>query len=176
MNDYRPGGAPITEFDEEKRQLLEKKGQITVKKMDIQTKLMAIRNNIRRKGIMPKSEYDKILKTQERYKKDVVEVEKELVPIRNRLVEIANAEHLAYAQRWTEKAEANKWMEVFASPVIVQDLVSLRQHYQEFAADLTRVSSMRQMAADFVLKLSRIIKDDLKRPLANADNGNENRK
>ena len=30
---------------------------------------------------------------------------------------------------------------------------------------------MRQMAADFVLKLSRIIKDDLKRPIVNADNG-----
>jgi hypothetical protein len=44
----------------------------------------------------------------------------------------------------------------------VTDLVALRHEYQEFAADKTRVGSMRQMAAEFVLKLNPIIKSALK--------------
>lgn len=39
----------------------------------------------------------------------------------------------------------------------VRDLVGLQKHYQDFSADLTRVSSMRQMAAAFSVKLSQII-------------------
>jgi hypothetical protein len=46
----------------------------------------------------------------------------------------------------------------------VQNLVNLREEYQHFAADHTRVSSMRQMAAQFVLKLSGIIKQAIAKP------------
>ena len=125
MNDYTPGSPSVTEFDEERRHLLEAKGQITIKKMDLQTKLTAMRNRIRSKGLLPREEYAQILKTQDRYKNEVIQAEKDLVPIKNRLVEISNAEHLIYAQRFVAKAESGKQMQVFASPVIVQELVSL---------------------------------------------------
>lgn len=156
-----------TEFDEEKRQLLEKKNALTIAKVDIQAKLSALRNRLRLQGrLLPKLEYTQICQRQDQLKKKIVEIEKEIAPIKNRMTEIGNAEHLFHAQQEKEQMEASRGLEVFASPVIVQELVSLRQQYQEFAADLTRVSSMRQMAADFVIKLSRIIKDDLRRPVA----------
>lgn len=41
----------------------------------------------------------------------------------------------------------------------VQALVAVREEYQQFAADKTRVGSMRQMAAEFVLKLNPIIRE-----------------
>jgi len=43
----------------------------------------------------------------------------------------------------------------------VESLVALREKYQQFAADNTRVSSMKNMAATFVLELNPIIRKSL---------------
>jgi len=43
----------------------------------------------------------------------------------------------------------------------VEALVALREKYQQFAADNTRVSSMKNMAAKFVLELNPIIRKSL---------------
>ena len=40
----------------------------------------------------------------------------------------------------------------------IESLVRIRDEYQEFSADKTRVGSMRQMAAEFVMKLNPIIR------------------
>jgi len=45
----------------------------------------------------------------------------------------------------------------------VSSLVALKMKYQEFAADPTRISSMKQMAAKFSLELDAIIKSAIRR-------------
>ena len=42
---------------------------------------------------------------------------------------------------------------------VIPVLVGLRDEYEAFAADATRVSSMRRMAAEFGMKLTRIIRE-----------------
>ncbi len=42
--------------------------------------------------------------------------------------------------------------------LLVEELVALRTEYEHFAADNSRVSSRRQMAAEFVVKLNGIIR------------------
>lgn len=44
---------------------------------------------------------------------------------------------------------------------LVTKLVALRNEYEEFAADHSRVSSRRQMAAEFSMKLGRIIRQTI---------------
>lgn len=41
---------------------------------------------------------------------------------------------------------------------LIRELVALRDDYQQFAADKTRVSSLRVMATEFVIKLNPIIR------------------
>ena len=41
---------------------------------------------------------------------------------------------------------------------IIPALVALRDHYEAFGSDATRVASMRRMASEFCMELSRIIK------------------
>lgn len=49
-------------------------------------------------------------------------------------------------------------VDVAAQRPIVQELVELREYYEAFAADATRVSSTRIMAAEFTGKLTQIIR------------------
>ncbi len=48
---------------------------------------------------------------------------------------------------------------------VVESLVALREEYQVFCADNSRVASMRRMAAEFVLKLNAIIRESMKAPI-----------
>lgn len=52
----------------------------------------------------------------------------------------------------------NKTVDVAGQRPIVQELVELRDRYEQFAADATRVSSTRIMAAEFTGKLTQIIR------------------
>ena len=42
----------------------------------------------------------------------------------------------------------------------VSELVSLRDEYQAFSADLSRVNSMRKMAAEFAMRLTKLIRSN----------------
>lgn len=46
---------------------------------------------------------------------------------------------------------------------VIRELVNLRAEYQEYAADMSRVSTRRAMASEFVLRLNRVIKNALNR-------------
>ena len=138
--------------DEERQRLLSEKNQIAVKMHALEAKLMGLKNECRRKGLMPRAEYNKILGSQVKYREAIIELERTLGPIKNRLIEIADDQF--------EKKHALP-AEISADPAMVRAIVQLRQQYQEFAADGTRIGSMRQMAAEFVLKLNEIVKQEI---------------
>lgn len=63
------------------------------------------------------------------------------------------------------QAQNNTPSQVAADPggkkPVIEMLSVLRKHYQDFAADTTRVRSKRDMAAEFVVKLSDIIRTSI---------------
>jgi hypothetical protein len=88
----------------------------------------------------------------------VIDLEKMLRPIKTRLQELADQEYNE-KQAEMKQAEMQTLEHNSDSTSIVRRLISLREEYQLFAADATRVGSMKQMAAQFVVKLNKIIRD-----------------
>jgi hypothetical protein len=125
--------------------------ELTARKHKLQAQLTACKNVIRGAGLLPQDKYRATVKAQTNYAQELAAVEKELSQLRTERREIA----LAQNQRRSLE------LPTLSSPVpshIISELCELRQHYQEFSADITRISSMRQMASEFVLKLNGIIK------------------
>lgn len=137
-------------------QLIDAKGQmdaLAVQKKDIESRLTVLKNKIRCEGNMPGEKYRQVCETQNSYSRSIVQIEKKMAPLRKRIQELAHQEHAEY-----RALNGNGQHKPEDQAPIVAALVALRQYYQDFAADGTRVSSMRTMAADFVLKLNPIIK------------------
>jgi hypothetical protein len=141
--------------DEERLNLKDRKNELTIKMHEIEQKLLGIKNRIRGQGLMPKGDYQKLLSTQSKYRQAVIDLEKMLRPIKTRLQELADQEYNE------KKAEMQTLEHNGDSTSIVRRLVSLREEYQLFAADPTRVGSMKQMAAQFVVKLNKIIREEI---------------
>ena len=142
----------------EHRELLQKRDALTLSKRDHETKLIAVKNVVRSGGRLPHDKYRQCCDSQNTHAKAIMHIESELFKVKSRLREIAN-------EQFDEKKRRKDLAKTVASTQqsapeknIITELVCLRQAYQDFAADATRVSSMRQMAADFVLKLNPIIK------------------
>lgn len=132
----------------------EKKDALKLSKMELQARLAYLKNEIRSSGRMAHSHYKQCCDDQRLYVRQLVEVEKQIIPLNRELQRLCQLEHSTYAEQ-KSNAEAGDSFEV--QPMVTQ-LVALRQSYQDFAADPTRVSSMRQMAAEFVLRLNPIIR------------------
>lgn len=122
---------------------------LAVEKRATETELSTLRDRLR--TTMPKAEYRECCGHQNKLVKKLLEIERAMAGLKSKMRELCNLEHEQYVRETNgDKVEHTK--------PIVSELVALRQHYQEFAADSTRVSSMRSMAADFVLKLNPIIR------------------
>lgn len=139
----------------EQTELLKRKTELALSKKDHEIKLVAIKNLIRSGGRLPSEKYRQCCNAQNTHNRAILHIENLLASVTSRLREIARMEDDAKDVSFSE-AENGK------NPVpmrsIIVELVALRQEYQNFAADGTRVASMRQMAAEFVVKLNPIIK------------------
>jgi len=126
-------------------ELLDKKTALVNGVHAINAELSAVKNKINSSGHLPKEEYRKLCSRQSALIADKNSLESQL--------------HLTKAElsKLADRAHASKPSNGESAP-IVRELVALRQKYQEFAADGTRVSSMRKMAAEFVLELNPLIK------------------
>jgi hypothetical protein len=143
----------------EKQQLQNQKTELVRQKREHETQLLAIKNLVRSSGKMPHEKYKTCCDAQTRHSQSIRKIEYRLGDIKNRLQEIADIEfHERNQSVDAEKISTESTSAENEPKSMVVELVALRQHYQEFSADATRVSSMRQMAADFVLKLNPIIK------------------
>lgn len=151
-------------YEEEKTALLLERSQLGNQKKDAELVLQTIKNEIRRGGQLPKNEYSKLVNEQMKYMKTIREIERKLSRAKDRLREIAGiegSENRALKQQLivaTYSSAANDQYDT----KLRRQLCELRQFYREFAADATRVSSLRHMATDFSLRLDAIIKQSIK--------------
>lgn len=136
---------------EEIKQLKARYDALVLAKKEKEIALVAVKNLVRSSGRMPNEKYRQCCDSQTKHVRAIFDLESQMRPIKTRLREIADERHIANLESPSDEPEQAKG--------IVVSLVGLRQHYQEFASDLTRVSSMRQMASEFVLKLNPIIRN-----------------
>ena len=138
------------------QELLERRGKLVLDKRELENKLIAVKNIVRTGGRMANEKYKQCCDTQKKYSADILKIERELSDIKMKLRQIS-----VY-----DVAEKKAGKPTEPQPSVPRDfvvsLVDLRSEYQRFAADMTRVSSMRQMAAEFALKLNPIIKAAMK--------------
>jgi hypothetical protein len=136
---------------EKRSQLSTERTKLVVEKQQIQAKLTAIKNLVRSSGRMPHEKYRQCCEAQTNYLKQLSEIEQRFAAANDQLTQLAVE---MSAPKSPEEKKSRNW----DSPTVITELCSLRQEYQEFSADGSRISSKRQMASEFVLKLNGIIK------------------
>jgi hypothetical protein len=126
------------------RELEDRRQELVNEKIMLQARLAEISAEyFLGKPRLPRHIYVKACNTQADIKRRLREIEREIMALKPVLSE---AKRNAYAR---------KPAPAFADGIVM--LVSLRNKYMEFAADLTRVGSMRQMAAQFANDLDNVI-------------------
>lgn len=122
---------------------------LVIEKLEHQTSMTALKNKVRSSGMLPAAEYRALCNQQNHHMRSILDVERKLGKLNQQLRELSAADFAERGHSSTGNGDQ--------SP-IVSSLVALRQEYQTFSADGTRVASMRQMASEFVLKLNPIIR------------------
>lgn len=131
------------EMEQEIVRLKNKKAELAIAKSDIQAKLAEIKADC---GVMLEDTvYQKRMKERASYLQMVADIERQIKPINEEIRRLS-----------LEKDQGTQYN--ISQRSIVESLVIIRDEYQSFAADKSRVGSMRQMAAEFVLKLNPIIR------------------
>jgi len=140
------------------RELQVKRDALLENKREHELKLLAIKNAIRTNGRMSGGTYQQYCSSQLSHVRALQFIDNQLRPLKARMKELNDAD---YNRR---QGNGDAPLVVDAPSSLVAELSVLREHYQKFAADGTRISSMRQMAAEFALKLDGIIKRAINPP------------
>jgi chromosome segregation ATPase len=132
------------EMEREIERLKKKKGDLSTAKTDIQTSLAEI--NSKFVGRLDNWTYEKLQKERAQLCRMQNEVERQIRPINDEIRSLS-----------IEKDQCGE-KSYYGSKPTVESIVQIRDEYMAFAADKTRVGSMRQMAAEFVTKLNPVIR------------------
>jgi hypothetical protein len=139
--------------------LKEERESLKEKKRVTQVQLTKIKNLVRTGGRMPNEKYKQCCDAQSKYVAQIQTIEKRMGTIKLEIQRLADLEHY-HPESPTAPKQVMK-----PEPMgreCIEALVALREKYQAFSADHTRVSSMRTMAAEFAFQLNPIIKAALK--------------
>lgn len=113
----------------------------------LQCDLTEIKNRLRNNGMLPPKEYNSLCNKQNII---VASISSTLDKINDIKLEISKKHTLKQALKDEMLTDEDK--------EIIQKLEILKSHYVNFAADRSRISSMRAMAAEFAEKINMIIK------------------
>lgn len=138
------------ERETERANLLGRKSQLVAEKQEAQVELTSLRNAVRSGGRMPGHKYKEVCDAQNEQCRKLAEAERGIAEINQELVRLQLEDKHDWVSRHSNDLPPD--------PGIVKELVALRQKYHDFAADSTRVSSMRQMAAEFANALNPVIR------------------
>ena len=130
---------------------------LSLQKREHEVKLSNLTQTVRGKRLAPER-YSQICEEQVRRKSAILALEKKMAPLRPRvraLHEVAYQKH--QAQLLAQPQVIHSSENTNAVHAAIADLKALSDYYQKFAADPTRVSSMRAMSAEFALKLAPVI-------------------
>lgn len=157
----------INQLEERVAALVRERTEFIDIKKTAEVRLTTNKNLVRTSGKMPHLQYKQACDSQTHAVRDIRAAEVQLARLKGEII-AANHELDALKRQRKERISGKPAARTSVEPTIdwkrdcVEELVSIRQHYQEFAADGSRISSMRQMAAEFANKLNPIIKRFLK--------------
>jgi hypothetical protein len=139
---------------------LQQKREILIQeKREIQSRLTKVKNLVRTSGLMPTEKYKQCCDAQSKYVSRIQAIEKDLGNLKLQIQKLADDE---YNHRGKPSGLSVDTKPQAMGKECIESLVALREKYQQFSADHTRVSSMRTMAAEFAFQLNPIIKAALK--------------
>jgi len=128
--------------------LHEKKAELVNTKKELQNKLTTLTNKVRTNGRkLNDVEYRKLCSQQEKTMQEVVKIDNEIILIKNDI-----------SRKSTLKQEIQSTFKSNENEDVVVSLTAIKDHYISFAADRSRISSMRAMASEFVEKLEVVIR------------------
>lgn len=145
------------------------KDQHVLKKREIELHLLKCKNQVRGNGKLPNDKYRSICDAQQKFSNQMLHNDRSIASINKELRALSDEERKLEFESKNEISNGHAAVTVSVPipeliPELIRELVNLRQHYQDFASDLTRISSMRQMASEFVGKLNPIIRKSINKP------------
>lgn len=129
---------------------------LALQKREHEVKLSNLALAVRSQQRLRPERYSQICQEQARRKSAVLEVEKKMAVLRPKVRALHDIAYRAYQERIVAPVAGARENNMVPESVLA-DLKALSDYYQRFAADPTRVSSMRAMSAEFALKLAPII-------------------
>lgn len=122
-----------------------KRSALGTKKQHIQAELNKL------KGMLPHFKqgdltFDDIVKRRKELTAEVIEIDKDISDLKH------------FIKKRQALKEEVKTLEAPEMKAVQADLTALRDRYLKFAADKTRISSMRQMSAEFAEELTLVLK------------------
>lgn len=142
-------------------ELQEEQEELKAQKRKIEVQKTKIKNLVRTSGYMERDKYRACCDSQAKYAQQIQVIEQRLGQNKMEIRKLNDQLHGAPHQKRLEPTQPQESPKA-SNPAIKKEcleaMVALRSKYQEFAADHTRVSSMRKMAAEFVLELNPVIK------------------
>lgn len=130
--------------------LLDYKAALVCTLNEANSDLTSVNCSLKASGRLPDKEFQKLSRNRFALVAQKRSTESDLMLVTNEI-----------RKRGIAKSASNYQSNGNSAP-IVTELNALRSRYQEFAADATRASSMRRMAAEFVLELNPIIRGAIK--------------
>ena len=129
-------------------ELHRQRNDLVIQMTDKRAEMAALNSSVKGRRLSQDG-YRKLCDRQSEIKSAICQCERQIVDINTQL-----------AQDHADKVKASVSVRhtTESGHAVIAALCELRQEYQLFAADKTRVGSMRQMAAEFVLKLNPIIR------------------
>ena len=150
----------LTELVKENSELLQRRVGLCNEKAANAQKLTDIAAKIRPyAGRMPSNKFVPLWADRRELVDRNLALDAEMQAIKNRLREIADLRDLHRKSQKAEERSIAAKTDLDSQVLLnhLRALFALRKHYQDFAADATRVASMRQMAAEFVVRLNPVI-------------------
>jgi hypothetical protein len=129
---------------------------LVLRRTECMDELSKLNFRIRTGGHMPDNDYKKVCLQQQKLKDEMRALDAKLAPIKLRLQELGNLIHRGHEAKRALNDDHRVQDEDRAA--LLKRVDDLRRKYREFAADHTRVSSMRLMATTFADELQAIIK------------------
>lgn len=136
----------INSIEDSINTLSRKKDELVLRKREVEAENSEIKNKIRTGGLMSNNEYQKLCNKQNMLRREMVEIERGVLDINHEIRSKSSLTNQLKQDRKETNINETK-----------DNLVALKNEYIRFAADKSRVGSMRAMAAEFAEKLEQII-------------------
>ena len=127
--------------------LEQQRAAVVIKKKELEIAGATLKNQIRQNKKLPPLEYKAICKKQDQCRRDILATEIEMNKFQDQI-----------SKKISLREAIRHELRVEAYTDVPSKLTAIRDYYINFAADRTRVASMRAMAAEFAEKLEVIIK------------------